>query len=280
MCMLTVIPSGIVPNCDGIFNGTVRNDDGHGYAIATPDKGMVWGRYMNADQAVSAFEAARKLNPEGPAIFHSRWATHGVIAKDNCHPFKVGGDGKTLLAHNGILPAQAQPTPSDRRSDTRKFAESILPHMGHLDNPETTQRIEKFMGMGNKIAIITVNPQYKDNLYLYNEDLGIWSEDVWYSNSDFRPYAPAKSSGVRIGQTFVDAFNELRQGPSDFWMGGDYDMCEVCYSTTHINRMSAKCEACNSCLECYQSVIECDCYTPSSAMSSSSYTFGKSWAID
>ncbi|MGW5105951.1 hypothetical protein [Nocardia sp. NPDC004123] len=44
-------------------------------------------------------------------MFHSRFATHGFITNQNCHPFAIGGDERTVMAHNGVLPDIVQPRP-------------------------------------------------------------------------------------------------------------------------------------------------------------------------
>lgn len=186
--MLTFIPSGVVPSMEGIENGTYFNTDGHGWAIVAGNR-IISGHSMLADQAMDQFLTMRKKHNKGPALFHSRWATHGTVDRSNCHPFRVGKDNRTVLAHNGVLPQAAQPLKGDNRSDTRKFAQSMLPSWGHLDNLRTQQKIQEFLGKSNKIVILTTNPMYSKSAYLYGENLGYWDEgkdgDVWYSNSDY-----------------------------------------------------------------------------------------------
>lgn len=207
MCMLTVIPAGHVPQGDGIYNGTITNDDGHGWAIVLPRRVMVY-HDMNAYRAVERFEKARRKHPEGPALFHSRWATHGRVDESNCHPFKVGGDKKTVLAHNGVLKSEAHPGKGDPRSDTKKYAQDIFPQrFAHsLDSAEGRKRHEEWLGGGNKVAVITANPRYQERLYILNEQAGVWAPDGnWYSNRDYLPWSPSpKYTGPVTTRTTVN----------------------------------------------------------------------------
>lgn len=191
MCMLTVIPAGIVPDTEGIYNGTITNTHGHGFGILIGGRVKIY-HDMNAERAVERFDKVRRANPEGPALFHSRWATHGVRNESNCHPFRIGGDRKTILAHNGVLPSNTHPRAGDQRSDTKLFAQDIFPKRwaAHLDNPDQFQALQNYCGSWNKLAIITANTdRYKRNLYIVNAKSGIWAKDgLWYSNTDYLPY--------------------------------------------------------------------------------------------
>ncbi|MFE7803032.1 hypothetical protein [Nocardia sp. NPDC057440] len=64
---------------------------------------------------------------------------------ENCHPFVVGGDPRTVLAHNGIL---AHPSSGDPRSDRRIAAEDLLPRrpFGSLDSWAGHERLERWLG--------------------------------------------------------------------------------------------------------------------------------------
>ena len=115
MCILSYFPSEVgVVDGDALFNGGVRNPDGHGWAIVA-SRGIIMGKSMDLMQAIVEFTEARKHHPQGPALFHSRWATHGSKGLANNHPFYIGGSQLTVLAHNGILPSSAHPADGDDR---------------------------------------------------------------------------------------------------------------------------------------------------------------------
>jgi glutamine amidotransferase len=165
-------------------NSALNNPHGFGFAIVIPSEKRIHAeRTMNADTSINRFLQMRALHPEGYALWHARFATHGTTSVENCHPFRVGGDRKTYLAHNGILPI-IEPQ-GDDRSDTRIFAEDLLPAIGgvaSLDNPQVQNLIEDFT-TGSKICVLTVHPDAKFQCYLFHEDKG-WRDDsnVWWSN--------------------------------------------------------------------------------------------------
>src|SRR4051812_17252054 len=186
MCLLTFFPAGVLPDTDALLNGAIVNNDGHGYGIVA-DGRLIVGRGMDADAVIAAFAAARAEHRDGPALFHSRFGTHGKPCVDNCHPFPVGGDARTVIAHNGVLPAAVQPSKGDARSDTRIAAEDFIPALGSLRARRIRLRLQRWMTPHNKIVILTVDRRFKQRSYILNENCGIWDGGIWYSNDGYRP---------------------------------------------------------------------------------------------
>jgi hypothetical protein len=190
MCLLTYFPPTVQPDLDGLLNGSLINDDGHGYAIVVPRKDrIVVGRGMDASAVISEFAILRELYPDGPALFHSRFGTHGAESVANCHPFAVGGDHRTVIAHNGILPRNVRPKNGDSRSDTRIAAEDFIPSVGPLRRERVRRHLERWMSAQNKMVILTVDPAFNGNAFILNEDKGIWEGDIWYSNYGYEPWS-------------------------------------------------------------------------------------------
>lgn len=176
MCLLTFLPAGVTPDPTALLNGAAINDDGHGFAVLTDDH-IIVRRGMHAEALVEAFDAVRRAHPHGPALFHSRLGTHGEYSLDNCHPFPLGGDSRTVLAHNGVLPKDVRPAKGDPRSDTRIAAEQFLPTFGSLRSRRTRTRLERWLTPNNKIVILTLDRRFAQRAYILNEasgNLGRW----------------------------------------------------------------------------------------------------------
>ncbi|MET8149121.1 hypothetical protein ACIBSW_39705 [Actinoplanes sp. NPDC049668] len=191
MCLLTFLPPGVQPDPNALHNGSLVNDDGHGFAIITGNTLMV-RHSMNGEQLIEQFAAERRTHPDGPALFHSRYGTGGTVDVGNCHPLQVGGDARTVLAHNGVLPIDTGK--SEPRSDTRIAAEQLIPAMGSLRLRRTRLRLERWMGPHNKIVILSVDRRFRDNAYLLNEQAGIWDGGIWYSNDGYQDFASRYTS--------------------------------------------------------------------------------------
>lgn len=214
MCMLTFYRPGVKVNASRLRNGAISNRDGHGFAVVVEGKvpRLEVGHSMNSEAAISAFVRVREKHPESYAIFHSRFTTDGLTNLENCHPFHVGGDSRTVLAHNGILPKEARPVKGEDRSDTRILAESILPRFpfGHLRGKRARKRFTRWMlseDYPNKVAILTVDPAYPRRAYLFNQSAGLWLDGVWYSNSGCRTAAERFGTSAGYRWTYGSSFD-------------------------------------------------------------------------
>jgi hypothetical protein len=190
MCMLTFFPADVQPDLERLRNGSRTNRDGHGYAIVADDA-IIMGHSLDFEEALAEFATMRIMYPEGPALFHSRYTTHGTSTLDNVHPYVVKGRTNMVLAHNGVLDTDAQPDAYDLRSDTRILAEDIMwKRYPALDSPRTRRRFEKWLTGYNKVVVLTTDPRYKETAYIFNEKSGEWADGIWYSNTGYLPYRP------------------------------------------------------------------------------------------
>ncbi|ALG06345.1 hypothetical protein [Kibdelosporangium phytohabitans] len=236
--MLTYLPENVMPDEHALANGAAINNNGHGFAIVTGDS-IVIERSMDSRELIERFVAARHTHPSGPALFHSRWATAGVIDVANCHPFEVGGSARTVLAHNGIMPASAQPTKRDQRSDTRIVAEDFLPMepFGPLNTARARTRLEAWLTTCNKVVILTVDPRFERHAYVLNERAGNWNNEIWYSNHD----------------------HLLTSTRLDRW---DDEACYVCGEQVDPDNINQVCVTCGTCPGCYEWGEYCECVQP------------------
>ena len=269
MCMLCVIEPGKVPTRDELENTALNNPDGFGYAIHVGDA-IINNRGMNADVMISEFLAVRKTFNDGYAIWHARYATHGARELDNCHPFKVGKDERTYLAHNGILDVMIPK--GDHRSDTRVFAESILPAMGGskvLDDPYVFDMLETFT-VGSKVAVLTCNPVNNSPVYILNERLGKWDDCVWWSNDTHKllDYSSYYTLGKKPG-----VVEEKLECPQ----------CGCVFDESMLEKLEewGACPMCKTCLDCMSHETQCMCYSPSAHgyTYNQGYTYGGGWNV-
>jgi predicted glutamine amidotransferase len=248
VCLLTFFPAGALPDTNALLNGAFVNNDGYGYAIVTG--GEIQVRHgLDAEKMITAFDTARRSNPTGPALFHSRFATHGSTGTDNCHPFPVGGDPRTVLAHNGVLPTVVQPRKKDARSDTRILADDFLPLFGSLRVRRNRLRLQKWMTPANKVVILTVDRRFTQQAYILNEDAGIWDGGIWYSNAWYR----------------LD--DRLRYRYQDGWKYDDAAAgCLFCGAA--FDPGDQNCQVCGGCFDCGEELEDCWCYVPARARTS------------
>lgn len=250
MCLLVVASPNSTPKKKDLECASCNNPHGFGFAVITPN-GIVTGRGMSAKKIIKQFLEVRKEFPSSWAMFHARYATHGVKNEDNCHPFKVPSNSETYLAHNGILPIDIKA--GDKRSDTRVFAEDTLPAMGGvtaLDDDHVWTMLSKWSA-GSKLVIFTLDPAAKEQCYIVNESAGHWDNDgMWWSNNGYKPTTWVSSTYFKAPETTsAESFDKYE--------------CAHCLSVSVEDSNPYYCEMCFTCYDCdgtYQD--SCMCWSP------------------
>ena len=276
MCLLVVCQPNSTPKREELHAGACRNPHGFGFAIVADDKIISW-RSMSAKKTINKFLEVRAQYPNGYAMWHARLATHGVKNEQNCHPFVVGNDERVYLAHNGVLDVAIHA--NDRRSDTRVFAEDILPAMGGvqaLDNDHLFNMLSKW-ATGSKVAILSVHPDSKYQCYLINEKSGEWDSDgVWWSNTHHRPkpvstiigsYTPPSYSYTipeynYDWKTMREGYASLSGESEEMLSEEEFDVCQACQNPISVVLSADYCEWCDSCVGCTMNYADCLCYNP------------------
>ena len=260
MCMLCVVPPGVMPDRDKLVNSALNNPHGYGFSIVIPEeKRILRERTMSADESINRFLEMRGYYMDGYAMWHARYATHGSRTVANCHPFILGDDDRTHIAHNGILPVT--PHDKDDRSDTRIFAEDILPTIGGvaaLDNDYTWEMLEEYTA-GSKVAVLTVDPRAQHECYVLNQDLGKQdTSGVWWSNDscylDYGYADPRKGKGIsswvsKNDMDFFDDKTETYQCPS----------CDQFMDEATLDSNDSTCFYCAFCFDCSSDYTACMC---------------------
>jgi hypothetical protein len=250
MCLLAVCEPGSTPKRKDLECASCNNPHGFGYAVIANGE-IITGRGMSAKKVISEFLSVRKQHPNGYAMFHARFATHGVKNVENCHPFPVGGSTQTYLAHNGILDIKIPA--NDKRSDTRVFAEDILPLMGGVDglDNEHIWDITSKWASGSKIAILTLDPRAKYSCYIINESSGHWDNaGIWWSNNTYKESSWSNYLGLPKQDTSVSILDTETECPgcgAFLLEDGNPYYCEFCL-------------VCYDCFGTYQD--DCLCYLP------------------
>lgn len=279
MCLLVVCSPDSTPKKKDLECASCNNPHGFGYAVITPN-GIVTGRSMSSKKLIREFLAVRKEFPKSYAMFHARYATHGVKNEENCHPFKVPSNPDTYLAHNGILDIAIKA--GDKRSDTRIFAEDTLPAMGGvtaLDDDHVWKMVSKW-SLGSKIAILTLDPSAKEQCYIVNEDAGHWdNEGMWWSNSTYKNTTYASPSW----SSFMEYDNDKSKKHEPISDVGEVFECDACQTIAYEDANPYYCEMCYTCWDCSGIYGDsCLCFTPQSGR----YDYakktqqGKGWYYD
>lgn len=278
MCLLTFINEYTIPNIDHLTCGAENNPDGFGFAI---HDGTSIIRYssLNYEQTLDKFLTYRR-NHNGPALFHSRITTHGGTSLDNCHPFQLGKDDLTVVAHNGMLPIKED----NGRSDTRIFAEDLMPSWGGaslLNTKRQRKRIGKF-AEGSKLVFLSANPAVLNDYYIINEHMGHWDNGVWWSNTSYKYSRYSYSGGTMYasGWSKVPTKGTTPQGTADYYddwfvqdctyvtedgeeVWGEMWRCTICDHVTYVDEdnidMADFCESCDACWFCASDRVLCRC---------------------
>lgn len=264
MCLLVVCSPDSTPKKKDLECASCNNPHGFGFAVIAGDK-IITGRSMSSKKLIREFLAVRKEFPNGWAMFHARFATHGVKNEENCHPFKVPSNPETYLAHNGVLDIKI--SAGDKRSDTRIFAEDTLPSMGGvtaLDDDHVWNMVSKW-SVGSKIVVLTLDPAAKEQCYIVNEDAGHWDNDgMWWSNNTYKPstYTPTSA-----WSSYWDYSGKPAESSKDVAKvdAGDIYECGACQAVAYEDANPYYCEMCYTCWDCDGTYGDsCLCFTPSS----------------
>ena len=95
MCVICIKTAGhSLPTKSELKAMYKRNHDGCGF-VSESD------HYKSLDFE-DFYQRLKKVKKDENCIIHFRWATHGKVSLDNCHPFYDEKSG-TWFMHNGIL---------------------------------------------------------------------------------------------------------------------------------------------------------------------------------
>lgn len=132
MCCILYIPANVpTPSKSLLQSVYLSNRDGCGYA----DSDGHYFRTLSFNEFYKHLKAERKQS--AGLIIHFRWATHGSVKVQNCHPF-VDNETGIVFAHNGVLPIQSK---NDMTDSEIFFRETFIPTYKEYGASNTTHLI-------------------------------------------------------------------------------------------------------------------------------------------
>ena len=172
MCIIIVKPAGVQMPPKAIIERCAALNP-HGFGFATKDRIYKTLSYEEFAKTL------KEISKEETAILHFRYATHGSIRQENCHPFKDNETG-VAFAHNGILDISPIGDMTDSETAFRTILAPSIKAYG-LDSREFISDAYDIKG-GSRFAFIDKNGEYR----LFGTF--IHHKGCWYSNRNFLPY--------------------------------------------------------------------------------------------
>lgn len=265
MCIATLIPAGVDIPWTALENGSIVNDDGHGFAIASKALGLEVFKSMKYDETASALEEARERHGSSSiVVFHSRFATHGTTNEFNIHPFYTDESEQTVMVHNGVLPLKFHPTGKDARSDTRIFASRVASEVTRNGVPSrrAAANLGSIIGMGNKLIFLSVatgEPKVRIvNAFLGEQEYGCWFSNTGYQTRSYR-YGGTWHGG-RYGSAWD--MDEVTDEEASIFHRPQYvnTDCKFCQGVETVDAFTTYCDVCDMCQDCDSILRSCVCY--------------------
>lgn len=128
---------------------------------------------------------------------HFRWRTHGLIDRDNTHPYPLANGG--WLMHNGVLPCGSFYDPN--MSDTWHYIAFDL-HNAPADLQSTRwDDVEREIGTSNKFAVMAPDGSMRVlNRKAGRKYQGLWLSNTYSTPSLFRSAQSYTQYGTGYGQ--------------------------------------------------------------------------------
>lgn len=222
MCLIFLKPKSAKNylTYDRFCNALENNPHSVGIVYKDPESNKVKiERFVNPEKGKQQIYDIIKDKEE--YAIHFRYATHGGVNLENCHPFIVNKD--LCLMHNGVMSDFGKVDTS--KSDTKNFTESFLrPYIeqegiGVIKDKEFIEDVGQVIGSYNKLLLID-----KDfNWSIINEKSGVWKEGCWLSNS----YSTESSRNYYDSYTYNDTcrtydYSKDYKNYYDNYYGDDY----------------------------------------------------------
>ena len=159
-----------------LINCYEGNRDGQGLIYAENGQLKIY-KTLDLKEFLNTYYEVRK-QIKTPIVIHFRMATHGNIDLENCHPFKVNKN--LAFVHNGIIANYGNGNYSDTYCYNEKRLKTLQNNF--LKSRFIREFIAEEIGSYNKLIFMDNHSNYT----IVNEEVGIWENDNWYSNSGYK----------------------------------------------------------------------------------------------
>lgn len=186
MCVLIVKYPNIELPSKKVMNACMAANP-HGFGFATPTK------FFKTLDRSEFLRELYKIDVSEPCIIHCRWATHGSVKTDNCHPFV---NDSMYFAHNGVLNIQSV----NDMTDSQIFFNSVYPFIKDKGFcTKTNNLINKYRG-SSRFAFLDAKTQ---TIYTFGEFTAI--DGVLFSNTRWQ----AQMFNTKRVTRFANYYNDI-----------------------------------------------------------------------
>ena len=182
MCIAIYKPANKIIDMETLQRCFSANPDGAGFMYSNGTEMKIHKGFFSFKSFWKAFQH----HQERQCLIHFRIKTHGEVSVGNCHPFFVTKD--IGFIHNGIISKHGG---NRDKSDTRDFNETILRPLVKqfgttiITSPQFDALVSDYIGF-SKLAFLDI----EGNVTIVNDQMGVWDDEVWYSNSSYKPVTP------------------------------------------------------------------------------------------
>jgi len=197
-----------------IKNCWTNNPDGAGIAWVQDGEIKTHKEIISFKRFYKSYrDIAGNYGESSKMLVHFRWATHGYVNIENCHPHLV--NNRLSFVHNGIIDIE---TAADK-SDTVAFNERILKYLpdNFIHRKRTMKHVE------NRAKSILIFLDSDNSSKIIGEDKGIWDNNRWFSNYDFCHVIKDSYASLCNG---VDYPSNVKVPEEEDWAGDSNDGTE------------------------------------------------------